>query len=328
MQYKERKNLNEVIFIQTKKTKLNYHSRPTNFKKIGEKLSSLLWTSKNVCKILTKISNLNKILEIFKAPYYRSAFKYLSWAVVTFSFFSFQKRRVGCPSLSLSLTLDISFEMSFSVRSNLGVALALLVFLPSLLARKDPLEPTKKDLFFSESNFAGVDLSLVNLRFAFDEELFISEDNFCSSQTFLPKEPTCIPCNYSGPTLDGSCVGSLNALDLPQLTEYQKQTLPNCTCNPFYCLGETLTVGKVFFVFSPSSLLFDIYLDFQGVPWLVPLSSSASKVFRFEYTNWTTGISVRVNPIDEGPFDVLLGLTPQFEQSQVLLLLTSTAFVF
>ncbi len=106
--------------------------------------------------VCEKISNLNEILEIFLNTLYWCAFWYLSWAVVTFLFcLLFQKRR----SFTFSLSFGFSSKMSFSVQSNLLVFLVLLVVLPSLLTQKYPLAPTKKDIFFSESNFAGVDLS-------------------------------------------------------------------------------------------------------------------------------------------------------------------------
>lgn len=116
----------------------------------------------------------------------------------------------------------------------------------------DPLEPIKKELYYTEAQYADVELTAVNPRFQFGEELYISENIFCSSQNLPQKQLQCIPCNYSGAASGGQCVSSsLNVPSLPQITDQQRATLPNCPCSRRYCIGSILSLSKktAFFFF-------------------------------------------------------------------------------
>jgi hypothetical protein len=109
-------------------------------------------------------------------------------------------------------------------------------------------------------------MGFVNLQF--DSEIFVSEDIFCSSRNFEKRTPSCIPCNYTGPSMgekmnsslfffqfiplsDGNCVNQ--DLNVPNLSSIEGLGLPNCPCNPKYCEGVVLQQGIFYILISFTS---------------------------------------------------------------------------
>jgi hypothetical protein len=69
-------------------------------------------------------------------------------------------------------------------------------------------DETKKNIFVEEmefvrtySYFGDLGFEMASPRITLDQELYVSEDIFCSSSNFKRRNPTCIPCNYSGSSL-------------------------------------------------------------------------------------------------------------------------------
>ena len=201
----------------------------------------------------------------------------------------------------------------------------------------------EKSIHYSTSFFGDISFGTVNPRITFDQDLFVGEDFFCSSN-FVPSIPECIPCNYSGLSgagqktffllsqnlsfysnffflllktfffflKDGKCLEpELNTRDVPTLTEEQKNTLPNCPCEPTFCDGELLSIGE-----KPKKV--------------VITKSEARKIFKFENIHWDRGFVVHVVPESEGQSDYFISTSNLLEASKVsfLALFLSKLFRF
>eukprot|EP00008_Paramoeba_atlantica_P008201 CAMPEP_0201476260 /NCGR_PEP_ID=MMETSP0151_2-20130828/1493_1 /ASSEMBLY_ACC=CAM_ASM_000257 /TAXON_ID=200890 /ORGANISM="Paramoeba atlantica, Strain 621/1 / CCAP 1560/9" /LENGTH=1134 /DNA_ID=CAMNT_0047856573 /DNA_START=193 /DNA_END=3593 /DNA_ORIENTATION=+ len=157
----------------------------------------------------------------------------------------------------------------------------------------------EKTIHWATSNFGDISLGTVNPRITFDKDLFVGEDFFCSSN-FVASIPECIPCNYSGPSgVDGKCLDlELNTRDVPGLTEEQKNTLPNCPCEPTLCDGELILIGE-----KPKEV--------------VVTKSEARKIFKFENIHWDRGFVVHVQPASEGQSDYFISSSSLLEASKM-----------